>query len=151
MNENKLKSSYGGGLQAIDFSDVSRQIEQAKKKNKRLKQGSVVLVVAALLLGGLLFNYFVWRYAVIDNLQITQDSSERRKADFAFNVKSGGVVSRGYEKAVNEDIVSTGQNASFHWLWYVPPSKQEFTVYVRSRWGIFPTWETKTFSLSAGR
>lgn len=151
MDEDKLKGGYGGGLQAMDFSDVSRQIERAKKKNRQLKHSMFGLAIAAFVIAGLLFNYFVWRYAVIDNLQMTQDSSERKKVHFAFNVKHGGVVSRGYEEAVTEDIVAAGRTHKFSWSWYISPPKQEFTVYVRSRWGIFPTWETKTFSVSVGR
>ena len=151
MTEDKIKRGYGAGLQAIDFSDVARQIEQAKKKNKLLKGSAVGLLVVSLLIGYLLFDYFVGRYAVIEDLKMTQDAKTPTRVDFTFLVKKDGVVVRGYEKAVVEDIVSANQKQHFWWNWTVDKSKNEFTVYTRSRWGIFPTWETKTFALSGNR
>jgi hypothetical protein len=148
MAEDKIKRGYGGGLQAIDFSDVARQIEQAKKKNKLLKGSAIGLLVVSLLMGYILFNYFVGRYAEIENLQMVQNQKSPKWVDFKFKVKKSGIVQRGYENAINEDPVTTGENAHFWWSWYVDPSKKEFTVYTRSRWWIFPTWETKTFALS---
>ena len=151
MTEDKIKRGYGAGLQAIDFSDVARQIEQAKKKNKLLKGSAIGLVVVSLLIGYLLFDYFVGRYAVIEDLKMTQDAKTPTRVDFTFLVKKDGVVVRGYEKALVEDIVSANQKQHFEWNWTVDKSKNEFTVYTRSRWGIFPTWETKTFTLSVNR
>ncbi len=147
MREDKIKRGYGGGLQAIDFSDVARQIEQAKKKNKLLKGSAIGLLVLSLLMGYLLFNYFVGRYAEIENLQMVQNKTSPKRVDFNFKVKKSGIVQRGYENAINEDPVTAGENGIFYWLWYVDPSKSEFIVYTRSRWWIFPTWETRTFSV----
>ena len=151
MAEDKIKRGYGAGLQAIDFSDVARQIEQAKKKNKVLKGSALALLVVSLLIGYLLFDYFIGRYAVIEDLQITQDAKTPTWVDFKFLVKKDGVVVRGYEKAVVEDIVSTTQKQHFWWNWDVDKPKTEFTVYTRSRRGIFPTWETKTFVIPGKR
>ena len=104
-----------------------------------------------MIIGGLLFNHFVWRYAVIEDLQITQRQGDWKMVDFKFKVKKGGIVTRGYEKAVSEDIVREGHNASFEWRWYVDPAKKDFSVYVRSRWGFIPIWETKIFPVSVTR
>jgi hypothetical protein len=151
MTEDKIKRGYGGGLQAIDFSDLSRQIEEAKKKSKLLKGSAVALLVVSLLIGYLLFNYFVLRYAVIEDLQMIQDTSRPTWVYFTFLVKEGGVVERGYERAVSEDIVSANNRPKFEWNWFVDKSKHDFSVYTRSRWGIFPTWQTRTFSLPGNR
>jgi len=148
MTETKLGSRFGGGLQAIDFSDLASQIEKAKKRNRILKQSMAGLVVLALVMAWLLYNYFVLRYAIIEDLKILQDTSEPKKIYYKFKTKTAGIVQAGYEKAICEDIVSAGINQSFHWNWTVQPSKREFTFHLRSRGGILPTTETKTFSVS---
>jgi len=148
MTEDKLERGFGGGLQAIDFSDVARQIEQAKKRNRILKQSMAALIVFAVVMAGLLYNYFVLRFAIIEDLKITQDTSEPKKIHYQFKAKTGGIVEAGYEKAIMEDIVTAGRNHTFYWSWTVHPSKREFTFYLRSRGGILPTTETRSFSVS---
>jgi hypothetical protein len=151
MTEDKLKRGFGGGLQPIDFSDLARQIEQAKKKNRILKQSMAGLVALALVIGAFLFNHFVWRYAVIEDLQVNQRQGDWKMVDFKFKVQKSGIVRRGYEKAVSEDIVIEGHTVRPEWRWYVDPAKTDFSVYVRSRWGFIPTWETKIFPVSGPR
>jgi hypothetical protein len=41
MSQDKLERGFGGGLQAIDFSDVAHQIEQASGMFS--KQGCILL------------------------------------------------------------------------------------------------------------
>jgi hypothetical protein len=148
MTEDKLQRKYGGGLQAIDFSDLARQIERAKKRNRILKQTMAGLVVVALVLAGRLYDYFVLRYAIIEDVKIFQDTAEPKKILYRFKAKTSGIVKAGYEKAICEDIVTQGSNHSFHWSWTVHPAKREFTFYLRSRGGILPTTERKSFSVS---
>src|SRR5208283_6197947 len=98
-------------------------------------------------IGGFCFHYFVWRYAVIDDISVTQDTSDTKKIWWKFAVKEGGIVERGYERAVIRDLVSPGRE-TLYWSWYVPDGTQQFTTFVRYRQGIFPRWQTNFFSLS---
>lgn len=144
----QIKRGYGAGLQAIDFSDISGQIEKAKKRNKQLKIIGAILLMLSLIIGYLLYGYFVGRYAVIEDLVMTQDISNPRLIHFKFSVKEGGIVEKGYEKAIIEEIVRANSKPTFRWSWAVEPSKREFEVYVRSRSGVIPVREKRTFPIA---
>lgn len=138
------------GLGSADVSQLRNQLEKVRKQNSMLRIGVIGLFALVLLIGYLIFYWHVGRYAVIDDLQITQDATTRKKVYFRWHVKEGGLIRRGYEGATAEDVVIAGKKDSYEWGWFVAPSQKEFTVYLRSRSGIFPTWTTKVFSLSPG-
>jgi len=144
-----VRRGYGGGLQTGDVSELSHQLEQIKRKNRLFKQinfGLAAIVVALLAFS---FYYFVWSYAIIDDVKITQDSKDPLDIWFDFKVISGGFLRYSHEKSILGEPVETGATRRFHYKRAVQ-GKKDFTVFVRSRWAIFPSWTTKTFLVSGG-
>jgi hypothetical protein len=144
------KDAAHGGLQVGDVSALRRQLEAISEKNKKLRMATIALAVLVLVLLGWLWNYFVLSYAVIENVELKQHTTDKRRAEFHFTVTSSGYLKYGYDDAVLEEKLPAGMNKQFSWQWGAGPAAKEFTVYVRSRWSVLPTWQTKTFQLQPG-
>jgi hypothetical protein len=131
--------------------ELSHQLGIVRKRNRSLKLGVGGLIVLLVLVASLFYHFFVWRYAVLEEMSIKQDASQPTRVYFTFKVKSGGLIERGFGNAISEDELATGDAGTFVWQWHVPETARDFTVYARSRWAIFPTWQTRTFSVSSRR
>jgi hypothetical protein len=142
------RRGYGNGLQAGDVSDLSHQLEQIKKKNRLFKKVNFGLAAIVVALISFSFYYFVWSYAVIDEVKITQDSKDPSAVWFDFNVTSGGFLRYGHGQSSSGEPVEKGDKR--HFRYQRDAYGKDFTVFVRSRWLIFPSWTTKTFSVSGG-
>src|SRR5208337_2417987 len=96
------------------------------------------------------FYYFVWSYAVLDNIRMTLDAANPPKVRVTYEVKYGGRVnyyygriSSEYGRVSSETSYEAGEKDDFE-LRVIDQS--EFSVSVRSRRGIFPSWHTEHFS-----
>lgn len=148
MIEEQVRTLDERSASADELLILSHQLGLVQRKNWVLRGGILGLLAFLALMGGVFFNHFVCRYAAIDNIRIIQDTVQPRRVLFEFTVRSDGLVRRGFEKAISEDTVPASDHIQrYTWEWYVPPTKKEFTVYIRSRWWILPTWQTKTFSV----
>lgn len=150
MADEDLRRGYGDGLQVGNVSELGNQLEQLKKKTVLFK--TMNLGVAAVIVAMAVFSYyyFVWRYAVIDEVKITQDSSEPFVVWFDFKVLKGGFLEYGHEKSLLGEPVATGDKRHFRYKRHVT-GKKEFDVFVRSRSGPFPERSTKTFQVSGAK
>ncbi len=144
-----LRKGYGGGLQAGNVSELSNQLEQINLKNKLFKKINLALVLIAAALAIFSYYHFVWSYAVVDDLKITQDAKDPLNVFFDFKVLRGGFLRYGHEKSALGEPVKAGENRRFRYKRNVR-GKKEFTVFIRSRSGPFPSWTTKTFLVSGG-
>jgi hypothetical protein len=144
-----LRKGYGSGLQAGTVSELSNQLEQINLRNKLFKKINFALVVVVAGLAIFSFYYFVWRFAVVDDIKITQDEKEPTTVWYDFKVIQGGILQWGRENSVVSEPVPTGEKRRFR---YKRPGlgKKEFSVYLRSRSGPFPSWTSKTFLVSGG-
>ena len=151
-----LKGGFGAGLERGDFSELSLQLEHARKKTKlfrRIITGLALLIVIVAIFS---FDYFIWRYAVIDNPKISLDSvwmsSNRKRSGIwirmSFDVKKSGILECVFPGSTLVEPVNSGEKRNFRWrCGDVPQSQREFTAFIRSISGVLPGWETKTFSI----
>jgi len=149
MPGNGLRKGIGDGLQKGNASELGNQLQQLKKKTvlfTSMNFGVAVVIVAMAMFS---YYHFVWRYAVIDDLKITQDATEPTRVWFDFKVLQGGFLEYGHEKSLMGEPVETGAKKHFRYGRQVV-GKKEFEVFVRSRWGPFPSRTAKTFQVTGG-
>ena len=149
MAADGLRKGYGGGLQAGNVSELSNQLEQINLKNKLFKKINFALVIIVAALAIFSFYYFVWRYAVVDEIKITQDTKEPTTVWFDFKVMQDGFLRYGHENSILGEPVKASEKKRFRYKRNVQ-GKKDFTVFLRSRSGPFPSWTTKTFLVSGG-
>jgi hypothetical protein len=150
MPGNGLRKGIGDGLQQGNFSELGNQLEQLKKKTILFTGMNVGVAAAIVGMVAFSYYYFVWRYAVIDEVKMTQDAAEPIRVWFDFKVLQGGYLEYGHEKSLLGEPVETGEKKHFRYGRHVA-GKKEFQVFVRSRTGPFPSWTTKTFQVSGGK
>lgn len=148
MNTVGIRKGIGSGVQAADFSDLSNQLEGIQGRNRMFAKINVALVIVVISLVSFSYYYFVWRYAVVDDVKITQDEKDPSKIWFDFRVLNDGFLRYGHQSSVLGDPVVAGQKKRFSYQRPVQ-GKTEFEVFLRSRSGPLPSWTTKTFK-SAG-
>lgn len=148
MNTEGIRKGVGSGIQSANFSNLSNQLEGIQRRNRIFAKINVALVVVVMSLVSFSYYYFVWRYAVVDEVKITQDEKDPFKIWFDFKVLSDGFLRYGHQNSILGDPVLAGQKKNF-WYKRNVPDKAEFSVFLRSRSGPLPSWTTKTFK-SAG-
>lgn len=144
-----LRKGYGSGLQAGNVSELSNQLERINLKNKLFKKINLALVLIVAALGIFSYYYFVWRYAEVDEIKITQDTKEPGTVWYDFKVIQDGFLRYGRENSILGEPVTAGENRRFRYRRPVQGNK-EFSVFLRSRSGPFPSWTTKSFLVSGG-
>ena len=153
MSRVGLGKGHGKGLEAVDFGSLSRQLDLHRKKNRFLKKIGLAIIVLLALLAYWFHDYFVGSYAVLDNVSVKQDASKPKTVWYSFDVKKGGYVALGYEETLWTGKFKSGSHyrSESAVSSYSTRMKQNFTVFVRSRSGMFPSWHTKQFSISGGQ
>ncbi len=95
MVQDRLHDEFSSGLGRAE-AELKVQHQEAVRRTRRFGKTFVGLLVMAAFVIGFSFYYFVWRYAVIDQVKITQDSANPSSVGFRFTVVSDGFIEYGH-------------------------------------------------------
>lgn len=144
MVQDRLHDEFSSGLDRAE-AELKVQLQEAVRRTRRFGKTFVGLLVMAAFIIGFSFYYFVWRYAVIDQVKITQDSANPSTVGFRFAVVSEGFIEYGHGNSRSGEPVGKGDERNFSYRRPVRESETRFTVFIRCRKAIFPYWYSETF------
>ena len=146
MSQETALGVRSDGLQVWDFGELSRQLKQVSRQNALLKTCIIVSIPVFIAVAVFSFYHFVWSYAVLNNIRMTQDAANPTHVRVTYEVKHGGRVNYSYGELWSaEKPYETGDKDDFNCR-VGTGGKPEFIIYVRSRQGIFPSRHTEHFS-----